>query len=151
MRGVNVVHLLGNVGNDPEIRYTGGGMAIASVSLATTNVRKDKDGNTVENTSWHRVKFFGKPAEIIGEYVRKGSGLYVQGRIEYGSYEKDDGTKVYTTDIIGDEFQFVGGGQRDGGEREQRAPQQRQQQPRREAPPTGGNFGSDFADDNIPF
>jgi single-strand DNA-binding protein len=95
-RGVNKVILVGNLGNDPDVKYTQGGMAITKVSLATSSVRKDKDGNQQEKTEWHRVTFFGKLGEIAGEYLKKGSQVYVEGRIEYGSYEKDG---VSTTPI----------------------------------------------------
>jgi single-strand DNA-binding protein len=151
-RGVNKVILVGNLGNDPETRYTQGGMAITTISLATTSVRKDKDGNTQEKTEWHRVKLFGKLGEIAGEYLVKGRQVYIEGRIEYGSYEKD-GVKHYTTDIIADEMQMLGGGQREeGGGRESQAPRPQQgqrsgQAPRQSAPPPA----DDFADDDIPF
>ena len=116
-RGVNKVILVGNLGNDPDVKYTQGGMAITTLSLATTSVRKDKDGNQQEKTEWHRVKLFGKLGEIAAEYLKKGRQVYIEGRIEYGSYEKD-GVKHYTTDIVGDEMQMLGGGdgQRGGGE-----------------------------------
>lgn len=142
-RGVNKVILLGNLGNDPEIKYTQGGMAIASLSIATTSSRKDKEGNRQEKTEWHRAKLFGKTAEVAGEYLKKGRQVYIEGRIEYGSYEKD-GQKVYTTDIIGDEMQMLGGG--DEG-RSQRQPAQRRE-PAAEKPPS---FDDVPFDDDIPF
>ena len=118
-RGVNKVILVGNLGNDPDVKYTQGGMAITTLSLATTSVRKDRDGNQQEKTEWHRVKLFGKLGEIAGEYLKKGRSVYIEGRIEYGSYDKD-GVKHYTTDIVADEMQMLGGGegggQRGGGE-----------------------------------
>ncbi|HZX80497.1 MAG TPA: single-stranded DNA-binding protein [Lysobacter sp.] len=142
-RGVNKVILVGNLGNDPEVKYTQGGMAICALSLATTSVRKDKDGQQVEKTEWHRVKLFGKLGEIAGEYLKKGRQVYIEGRIEYGSYEKD-GVKQYTTDIIADEMQMLGGGE--GGERGQR---QERSRPQRESAPA--QAAGDFADDDIPF
>src|SRR6478672_8474779 len=116
-RGINKVILVGNLGNDPETKYTQGGMAITTLSVATTSSRKDKEGNFQEKTEWHRVKLFGKTAEVAGEYLKKGRQVYIEGRIEYGSYEKD-GVKHYTTDIIGEDMQMLGGGdgQRSGGE-----------------------------------
>lgn len=105
-RGVNQVTLMGNVGGAPELKYTQGGMAIATFSLATSYKRKDASGNTVDKTEWHRVKFFGKVAEVADKYLRKGAKCFVQGRIEYGSYEKD-GVKHYTTDIIGEELSLL--------------------------------------------
>lgn len=155
MRGVNKVTLIGNLGSDPEVKYTQGGMAVATLSIATSSTRKDRDGNQVEETQWHRCKAFGKVAEILGEYAKKGGQLYIEGTIRYSKVEKDGETK-YFTDIIVNEFQFLGGGGQDGERREpqrqQQRPQQQRQQPRREAPPAQRNdFGSDFADDDIPF
>jgi single-strand DNA-binding protein len=160
-RGVNKVILVGNLGNDPEVKYTAGGMAICTLSLATTSVRKDKEGQQVEKTEWHRVKLFGKLGEIAGEYLKKGRQAYIEGRIEYGSYDKE-GVKHYTTDIIADEMQMLGGGgeggggggggggySRDRGERSERAPSrpaQSQSAPRQSAPPMDS-----IEDDDIPF
>lgn len=112
-RGINKVILVGNLGNDPEIKYAQSGMAIATLSVATTSVRKDKDGQQQEKTEWHRVKLFGKTAEVAAEYLKKGRQVYIEGRIEYGTYEKD-GVKHYTTDIIGDDMQMLGGNQEGG-------------------------------------
>lgn len=150
-RGVNKVILVGNLGNDPDVKYTQGGMAVATLSVATTSVRKDRDGNAQEKTEWHRVKLFGKLGEIAGEYLRKGRSVYIEGRLEYGSFEKD-GVKHYTTDIIADEMQMLGGGQNDSGSS---APAHRPaQQGSRSAPmrrePAQAPAG-DFNDDDIPF
>ncbi|KRG58943.1 single-stranded DNA-binding protein [Stenotrophomonas sp. W1S232] len=120
-RGINKVILVGNLGNDPEVKYTQSGMAITTLSLATTSSRKDRDGNQQEKTEWHRVKLFGKLGEIAGEYLRKGRQVYIEGRIEYGSYEKD-GVKQYTTDIIADDMQMLGGREEGGGMGGERAP-----------------------------
>ena len=169
-RGVNKVILVGNLGNDPEVKYTQGGMAITKVSLATSSVRKDKDGNQQEKTEWHRVTFFGKLGEIAGEYLKKGSQVYVEGRITYSEHTGDDGQKRYFTDIVADEMQMLGGGeggQRGGGEgggyqqrssggggsygsggdRQQRAPAQR----REPAAAKPANFDDVPFDDDIPF
>lgn len=168
-RGVNKVILVGNLGNDPDVKYTQGGMAITTLSVATTNVRKDRDGNQQEKTEWHRVKLFGKLGEIAGEYLKKGRQVYIEGRLEYGSYEKD-GVKHYTTDIIADEMQMIGGGegggQRSGGgeggyersggggggyggDRPQRAPAQRREPAA--AAPKPATFDNVPFDDDIPF
>ena len=80
-RGINKVILVGNLGNDPETKYTQGGMAVTTISLATTSVRKDRDGNNQERTEWHRVKLFGKLGEIAGEYLKKGRKVYIEGSI----------------------------------------------------------------------
>ncbi len=116
-RGINKVILVGNLGNDPETRHTQGGMAVTTIRLATTSVRKDRDGNTQERTEWHRVKLFGKLAEIAAEYLRKGSQVYVEGSIRYSEHTGDDGQKRYYTDIIADEMQMLGGRSDGGGER----------------------------------
>ncbi|BDU17623.1 single-stranded DNA-binding protein [Lysobacter auxotrophicus] len=163
-RGINKVILVGNLGDDPETKYTQGGMAVTKARLATTSVRKDRDGNTQERTEWHRVTFFGKLGEIAGEYLRKGSQVYVEGSIRYDKYTGQDGVERYSTDIIADEMQMLGGrpgeggGSRSeyrgggGGERSSRAPARQESAPRREAPPAkSSSFNDDFADDDIPF
>ena len=101
-RGINVVHLIGNLGNDPETKYTQGGTCVTTISLATTSVRKDKDGNNQERTEWHRVKLFGKLGEIAAEYLKKGAPVYIQGSIRYDEFTGDDGVKRYFTDIVAD-------------------------------------------------
>lgn len=145
-RGINKVILVGNLGNDPDVKYTQAGMAITRISLATTSVRKDKDGNQQERTEWHRVVFFGKLGEIAGEYLRKGSSVYVEGSLRYDKYTGQDGVEKYSTDIVADEMQMLGGrgeggggggggggGNFSGGERPQR-----QQAPRQEYGGGGG-------------
>ncbi|MFT3756885.1 MAG: single-stranded DNA-binding protein [Pseudoxanthomonas sp.] len=163
-RGINKVILVGNLGNDPETRYTQGGMAITRISLATTSVRKDKDGNQQERTEWHRVVFFGKLGEIAGEYLRKGSQCYVEGSIRYDKYTGQDGVEKYSTEIIADELQLLGGRGEGGGgggnyERSPR-PQHSEggsshggggQQQRRPAPAVQSAPADDFGDDDIPF
>ena len=161
-RGINKVILVGNLGDDPETKYTQGGMAVTSIRLATTSVRKDREGQTQERTEWHRVKFFGKLAEIAGEYLRKGSQVYVEGSIRYDEFQGQDGQKRYYTDIVVDEMQMLGGksegggGSRAdrGGDRPQRSapPQRQESQPqRRDTAPASRDYGDDFADDDIPF
>ncbi len=159
-RGINKVILVGNLGNDPETKYTQGGMAVTKISLATTSVRKDRDGNNQEKTEWHRVTFFGKLGEIAGEYLRKGSQCYIEGRITYSEHTGDDGQKRYYTDIIADEMQMLGGRGDGGGTREssgsyERGPRQpaQRREPQRQAPAAApADFGdSGFDDDDIPF
>ena len=163
-RGINKVILVGNLGDDPETKYTQGGMAVTKARLATTSVRKDRDGNTQERTEWHRVTFFGKLGEIAGEYLRKGSQVYVEGSIRYDKYTGQDGVERYSTDIIADEMQMLGGRGEGGGgrsesrgggersERPSRPPARQDSAPRREAPPAkSSSFADDFADDDIPF
>lgn len=108
---LNQIHLIGNIGQEPELKETSAG-PIVNLSLATTDKWKSKDGEQQEATQWHRISFFGKPAEIIAQYVHKGSKLYVGGSVEYREYEKD-GEKRYATNIRGREFKFLdskGGG-----------------------------------------
>ncbi len=156
-RGINKVILVGNLGNDPDTKYTQGGMAITRISLATTSVRKDKDGNQQERTEWHRVVFFGKLGEIAGEYLRKGGQCYVEGSIRYDKYTGQDGVEKYSTDIIADELQLLGGRGEGGGgssersERPQRAAPRQDSAPRREQPAAQQAPMDDFADDDIPF
>lgn len=161
-RGINKVILVGNLGNDPETRYTQGGMAITRISLATTSVRKDKDGNQQERTEWHRVVFFGKLAEIAGEYLRKGSQCYVEGRLQTREWEKD-GVKRYTTEIVVDmngTLQLLGGrgGNQEGGgdyapRQQQSRPAPQQAAPRPAPQPAAQQPAQDFDsfDDDIPF
>lgn len=113
-RGINKVILVGNVGRDPETRYSAGGMAVTTVSVATSEAWKDKQsGEQKEKTEWHRVKFFGRLAEIAGEYLKKGSQVYIEGSLRTEEYEKD-GVKRYSTDIVAAEMQMLGG--RPGGD-----------------------------------
>ena len=158
-RGVNKVILVGNLGNDPDTKYTQGGMAVTRISLATTSVRNDREGNKQERTEWHRVVFFGKLGEIAGEYLRKGSQCYVEGRISYSEHTGDDGQKRYYTDIIADEMQMLGGrgdgGGGGGGTREssgsyERGPRQPAQR-REPAPQSKPSFDDVPFDDDIPF
>ncbi|MBN8639322.1 MAG: single-stranded DNA-binding protein [Anaerolineae bacterium] len=146
-RGINKVILVGNLGNDPDVKYTHGGMAVTRISLATTSVRKDRDGNSQERTEWHRVVFFGKLGEIAGEYLRKGSQVYVEGEIRYDKYTGQDGVEKYTTDIVANEMQMLGGKPDSGnGTSRQSAPRATQRPQRATEAPV-----DEFADDDIPF
>src|SRR5580765_1648485 len=127
-RGINKVILVGNLGADPETRYTPSGTAITTIRVATSESWKDKQtGEQQERTEWHRVKFFGRLAEIAGEYLKKGGQVYVEGRLRNEEYEKD-GIKRWSTDIVADEMQMLGsrggaGGEGGGGgERRERGP-----------------------------
>lgn len=108
-RGINKVILVGNLGQDVDMKYTQSGMAVGRTSLATTSVRKDRDGNATERTEWHRLVFFGKLAEIAGEYASKGTQLYVEGELRYEKYTGQDGQEKYATDIVVNELQLLGG------------------------------------------
>ena len=163
-RGVNKVILVGTCGQDPETRYMPNGNAVTNLSLATSEQWTDKQsGQKVEKTEWHRVALFGKVAEIAGEYLRKGSQVYIEGKLQTREWEKD-GVKRYTTEIIVDmqgTMQLLGGRpDNSGGDsapRQQRpAPQQREQQAPRESRPApqpaaqpAPNY--DSFDDDIPF
>lgn len=162
-RGINKVILVGNLGADPETRYTPSGTAITSIRVATSESWKDKQtGEQQERTEWHRVKFFGRLAEIAGEYLKKGSQVYVEGKLRTDEYEKD-GIKRYSTDIIADEMQMLGsrggaGGEGGGGgggggyERRERGPARGPQSaPQRSGAPAPAPQGDNFEDDEIPF
>jgi single-strand DNA-binding protein len=136
MAGLNKVILVGNLGADPEMRYTASGTAVAKFSLATSRKFTGKDGQKQEKTEWHRIVAWGKLAEICGQYLSKGKQVIIEGRIEYGSYEKD-GVKHYTTDIVAENMQMLG---TPGGRGQDREPE----------PPFGQPQGG-TPDDDIPF
>ena len=137
-RGVNKVILVGTCGQDPEVRYLPNGNAVTNLSLATSEQWTDKQtGQKVERTEWHRVIMFGKVAEIAGEYLRKGSQVYIEGKLQTREWEKD-GIKRYTTEIVVDmqgTMQLLGGrpqGDQQQGNHQQQQPRQQQQQPRQQ-------------------
>jgi len=110
MASVNKVILVGNLGADPEIRYLPSGDAIANIRLATTDRYKDKaSGELKEATEWHRVAFFGRLAEIVGEYLKKGSSVYIEGRLRTRKWQGQDGQERYSTEIVADQMQMLGG------------------------------------------
>jgi single-strand DNA-binding protein len=114
MASVNKVTLIGNLGRDPEVRYTPNGAAVCNVSVATTRNWKDKSsGEKVEETEWHRVVFYDRLAEIAGEYLKKGRSVYVEGRMKTRKWQDKDGKDNYTTEIVADQMQLLGG--REGG------------------------------------
>lgn len=163
MASVNKVILVGNCGRDPEVRYLPSGGAVANVSIATTSRRKDRNsGEFVEETQWHRVTFFERLAEIVGEYVKKGTPIYVEGRLTYRKYTDKDGIEKNATDIVASEMQLLGGRQgmggpadEDGGGAPRRSapPAQRPaaSAPRQQAPAAKASSGFDDMDDDIPF
>lgn len=107
MASVNKVMLIGNLGGDPELRYTPAGSALATFSLATNEVWKDKDGNNQERTEWHRIVTWNKLAENVGEYLKKGSQAYVEGRLTTRNWQDKDGVKRYTTEIVAQTVKFL--------------------------------------------
>ncbi|SEA09014.1 single-stranded DNA-binding protein [Paraburkholderia sartisoli] len=175
MASVNKVILVGNLGADPEVRYLPSGDAVANIRLATTDRYKDKtSGEMKESTEWHRVSFFGRLAEIVNEYLKKGSSVYIEGRIRTRKWQAQDGTDRYSTEIVAEQMQMLGGrggasgggGGDDGGY--SREPSERSggrgqaSAPRggaggasggggasRPSAPAGGGF--DEMDDDIPF
>ncbi|OBS10004.1 single-stranded DNA-binding protein [Acidihalobacter prosperus] len=159
-RGVNKVILIGNLGGDPEVRYMPSGGAVTNVTLATSESWKDKNsGDRQERTEWHRVVFFNKLAEIAGEYLRKGSQVYVEGSLRTRKWQGQDGQDRYTTEIVASEMQMLGG--RTGGSAGFDAPAQQARPsagqgsggarpPAQQQPPAHQEAPIDF-DDDIPF
>ena len=153
-RGINKVILIGNLGQDPEIRYMPSGGAVANVRLATSESWKDKStGEQVEKTEWHTVVFFGRLGEIVGEYLKKGSKVYVEGRLQTRKWQGKDGADRYTTEIVANEMQMLdsrGGGGGGGGS--SNWDDEGSQAPR--SAPKGGprkQTVPDDLDDDIPF
>ena len=157
--GVNKVILVGNLGRDPEVRYTTNGTAVANLNLATARRYRDRDGNWQEETDWHRVVLFGRLGEVAGEYLSKGRQIYIEGRLQTRSYEKDGQTR-YITEVVGNDMQMLGGGGGGGGRGgggggswDQSAPQSFDQSAPQGGGSSGGgqpDFDQDFEDD-IPF
>ena len=125
-RGVNKVIIVGNMGADPEMRYTASGAAVANLNVATSEEWKDKQtGEKKSSTEWHRVVMFGKLAEIAGEYVKKGQQIYLEGKLQTRKWQGQDGQDRYTTEIVANEMQMLGG-KPQGGQGQQQAQQQQQ-------------------------
>jgi len=171
-RGINKVIIVGNLGNDPEVRYANNGNAIANLSLATSETWKDKNtGENQEKTEWHRVVMFGRLGEIAGEYLKKGSQIYIEGKLQTRKWQDQSGNDKYTTEIVANEMQMLGGrnemgagggsyapsGQQKqqpaGGGFQQQPAQQQQQAPQQQSSPAAPAQpapSQDF-DDDIPF
>lgn len=161
MAAVNKAIILGNLGQDPEMHYSSSGKAIVNLSVATSEKFKDRDGNSNERTEWHRVVLFGRQAEVAGEYLRKGSTAYFEGRLQTRKWEDRDGVERYTTEIVCDRMQLIGSTKGGNGDRESRNDARQQSQSRNNAPQNSprGNAGpannhppidnDDF--DDIPF
>jgi len=152
-RGVNKVILVGNLGKDPEIKYTASGAAIANLTIATSDSWNDKQtGEKVEKTEWHRVVAFQRLAEIMGEYLKKGSQVYIEGKLQTRKWQDQNGQDRYSTEVVANDMQMLGGrggegggqaqGGGGGGFRKNPAPQQAPAKPA---------LDNDFADDDIPF
>jgi single-strand DNA-binding protein len=140
MAGVNKVILIGNLGADPELRYTGNNQAVTELRIATSRRWRDRDGNNQEDTQWHRVVVWGRQAEQCKEYLSKGRQVYVEGRLQTRQWEDRDGNKRYTTEVVAQAIQFLGG--RGGGGSNFDAP-----------PPDDRHAPApdEFGDDDIPF
>lgn len=172
MASVNKVILVGNLGRDPEVRYSPDGAAICNMSIATTSTWKDKaSGERREETEWHRVVMYNRLAEIAGEYLKKGRSVYIEGRLKTRKWQdKDTGADRYSTEIVADQMQMLGGREDGGGgggsygggggydDAPARQPQQRaparpapQQRPASQAAPAGGGANLADMDDDIPF
>ena len=155
MASVNKVILVGNLGADPEVRYMPSGDAITNARIATTDSWKDKNGEKQEKTEWHRVSFFGKLAEIAGEYLKKGSQIYVEGRLQTRKWQDKDGQDKYSTEIVADRMQMLGSRQgMGGGDREREPAGEREGGAKPAGKPAGAKpAGSKFDDfeDDIPF
>jgi len=152
-RGVNKVILVGNLGKDPDMKYTASGAAIANITVATSESWTDKQTNEkVEKTEWHRVVFFRRLAEIVGEYLRKGSQVYIEGKLQTRKWQDQNGQDRYTTEIVASEMQMLGGRAGDGGGRPQGGGGGgfRSNAPAQNAPAQSGPDNS-FDDDDIPF
>lgn len=164
MASVNKVILVGNLGRDPEVRYMPNGEAVCNFSIATTDSWKDKSGQKQERTEWHNIVMYRKLAEIAGEYLKKGRPVYVEGRLQTRKWQTKEGQDRYTTEIIADQMQMLGG--RDGGgsnasyddmnqdqDRDQGSAPARQSAPAAQAakPAAAGGSSFDEFDDDIPF
>ncbi len=152
-RGVNKVILIGNLGKDPEVKYAANGNAVANITLATSESWKDKNtGEQVEKTEWHRVVFFRRLAEVAGEYLKKGSKVYIEGKLQTRKWQDQNGQDRYTTEIVANEMQMLdsrgGSTSFDQSYNQSAAPAQSQSQsaPQQQTPAPAGDF-----DDDIPF
>jgi single-strand DNA-binding protein len=151
-KGLNKVMLIGRLGSDPEIKQTGGGTLVANLSVATNHSRKNQAGEWEDETEWHRVVLFGKTAEVAQQYLRKGSQVYIEGRLQTRKWQDKEGNDRYMTEIIANEMQMLGG-RSEGGEDKQQQPVAKQFSGKKahhdghtQAPPKGADF-----DDDIPF
>ena len=153
MASVNKVILIGNLGKDPEVRYTPSGSAICNVRIATSRQWKDKtSGEKQEETEWHRVVFYDRLAEIAGEYLKKGRSVYVEGRLKTRKWTDKDGADKYTTEVIAAEMQMLGGrdaGGDDASQRPAQAPAARTPQAQKPSGKSGSGF--EDMDDDVPF
>jgi single-strand DNA-binding protein len=155
MASVNKVILVGNLGRDPETRYTTGGDAVTNIRLATTDTWKDKAGEKQERTEWHNIVFYGRQAEIAGEYLKKGRQIYVEGRLQTRKWQDKEGQDRYTTEIIADRMQMLGSREGGGGsvaaEPSERASGAEARPAGKSAATPAAKKNVDDLDDDIPF
>ena len=149
MASVNKVILIGNLGKDPDLRYMPGGEAVANITLATSETWKDKTGAKQEKTEWHRVTFYRKLAEIVGEYLKKGSSVYVEGRLETRKWTDKSGTDRYTTEVIANEMRMLGS--KSGGSSFEGESKNNKTSPPKDSAASTPNSGFGDMDDDIPF
>jgi len=142
MASVNKSIIIGALGRDPEIRYMPNGDAICNISVATSESWKDKNGEKQERTEWHRVSMFGKLAEIAGEYLKKGASVYLEGKLQTRKWTDKDGAEKYTTEIIADRMQMLGGNRESSRESSREHPKENQRR---------AEHADNFDDDLIPF
>ncbi len=147
--GVNKVILVGNLGADPDMRYTPSGAGVCELRIATSDSWTDKSGQRQERTEWHRVIVWGKRAEVCAKYLSKGRQVYVEGRIQTRSYDDKDSNKRYITEVIANDVQFLGGGKEGGARRDNESPPP--PEPDFYGAPGGGAPGGGGPDDDIPF
>ena len=159
MASVNKVILVGNLGRDPEVRILPNGESVANIAIATSNKYKNRAGEMVEETEWHNAVLFGRLAEIAGQYLKKGSSIYIEGRLKTEKYTDKNGVEKYQTKVIVGELKMLGGRTAGDGEshdtsgatRQQNAPQARQAPAARQAPPARPDSNFDDIDNDIPF
>ena len=150
-RGVNKVILVGNLGRDPEMKYTASGAAIANITVATSESWNDKQtGERVDKTEWHRIVAFQRLAEIMGEYLKKGSQVYIEGKLQTRKWQDQNGQDRYTTEVVANDMQMLGARGGDGGGQSQGSGGFRNNPPAKPAPAQPGT-NNDFDDDDIPF
>lgn len=154
-KGVNKVILVGNLGNDPSVKFMPNGNAVANLSLATSESWKDQQGQQQERTEWHRLTMYRKLAEIAGEYLRKGSQIYIEGKLQTRKWQDNNGQDKYTTEIIVDHMQMLGGGNNNGsqvnqGGHQNQRHESRQSKPQQDSHNQQPQGGYEF-DDSVPF
>jgi single-strand DNA-binding protein len=149
--GLNKVMLIGNLGQDPELRYTQSGQAVLSMRLATNESFNNREGERQERTEWHQVTLWGKRAEALSKFLNKGKQLYVEGRLQTRSWEDKQGQKRYTTEVVATEIILLGGGGRGAGPRTSYDGPPGPSDSDAPGRPSGGGQGGDIGDDDIPF